>query len=474
MVTGGVDITVLKEVSITNDDIATSPYTVNAIAGTTAPFASYNLDGIEKIILEATGNIKIKSFLLDGAPGPVSWNTINQTMETPMGNGIILQNGEELYYPLVINNTGVTIPNGTPVRSNGVAGSITQVVPMISDGSVDRSLYMGLTTKELLHGQVGRVTYFGKVGDIDTHLYTSGTELFVSPFTAGQLTSIKPTAPHYSIPVGKVRDVDITNGSIQVVYNYLPKAIEVSYDNSESALSATNLQAAIDEIEARVDLNDLKQTNTITDLSLGTVTATNVPILSSDGTDIETLPAATASLAGIVISGAQTFGGNKTFANNVIINGDLTVQGENLISNTGTVATEDDVLMLRTGASTAITTPAGLVINSYDGTNHGGMVIDASGELRIGDLSLDASGKVSSTAQAQPVLTRDEISNLTDMDIMVWDAINYRSIGKTLAELGLAVASGGTYTEITVNNDDIAGIPITVNGMTGTTAHLQN
>ena len=304
---------------------------------------------------------------------------------------------------------------------------------MIADGSVDRALYMGLTTKEIPNLQTGRVTYFGKVGDIDTHLYTSGTELFVSPFVAGQLTNTKPTAPRYSISVGKVKDVGTVDGSINVVYNYLPKAIEVSYDNSESELSATDLQAAIDELEARVGLNDLKQTNTITNLSLGTITATNLPILSSDGTDITTLPAATSLLAGIVISGAQTFGGTKTFANDVIVTGNLTVQGDNLISNTGTVATEDDVLMLRTGASTPITTPAGLVINSYDGTNHGGMVIDANGEMRIGDLSLDANGKVTNASQAQPVLTRDEKSNLSNMDIMVWDAINYRSIGKTLA-----------------------------------------
>jgi hypothetical protein len=62
LVTGGFDITVLKEVSVINDDIASSPYNVNAIAGTTAPFVSYKLDGIEKIILETSGNIKTKSF----------------------------------------------------------------------------------------------------------------------------------------------------------------------------------------------------------------------------------------------------------------------------------------------------------------------------------------------------------------------------------------------------------------------------
>jgi hypothetical protein len=195
-------------------------------------------------------------------------------MEIPMGNGIVLQNGEELYYPLVINLTGATIPNGTPVRSDGMSGSFTKIVPMIADGSVDRALYMGLTTQEIPHLQTGRVTYFGKVGDIDTHLYTSGTELFVSPFTAGQLTDIKPAAPHYSIPVGKVRDVGTVDGSINAVYNYLPKAIEVSYDNSESELAATDLQAAVDELQAtKASLSALSSNITL----YPTTTISNIP-----------------------------------------------------------------------------------------------------------------------------------------------------------------------------------------------------
>jgi len=131
------------------------------------------------------------------------------------------------------------------------------------------------------------------------------------------------------------------------------------------------------------------------------------------------VPSANATSSGIVTTGDQTFAGNKTFNNNVIVSGDFTVQGDNFISNTGTVTTEDDVLLLRSGATTAITTPAGLVINSYDGINHGGMVIDANGEMRIGDLSLDGNGKVSDASNAQPVLTRDEITNLADLDIMV-------------------------------------------------------
>jgi hypothetical protein len=50
---------------------------------------------------------------------------------------------------------------------------------------------------------------------------------------------------------------------------------------------------------------------------------------------------ATASLAGGVSTSAQTFGGDKTFANNVIVTGDLTVNGTTVTVNTTTLAVKD-------------------------------------------------------------------------------------------------------------------------------------
>lgn len=75
---------------------------------------------------------------------------------------------------------------------------------------------------------------------------------------------------------------------------------------------------------------------TAVNLSLGTVTGTNVPINNSSGAGITTLPPATASLAGIVTSGAQSFGGVKTFQNQVnVSNGTLAALN---IDNTNSTA----------------------------------------------------------------------------------------------------------------------------------------
>lgn len=136
---------------------------------------------------------------------------------------------------------------------------------------------------------------------------------------------------------------------------------------------------------------------------------------------ITTIPAtlATTSVIGLVGTGAQTFGGNKTFANDVIIDGDLTVHGENFIANTTTLTTEDDVIELRSSGQTAITTPAGIVIKKYDGTNDGGIVIKNDGEVRVGKVVVGEDGAITDSADAQPVLTRDERSNLTTNRILM-------------------------------------------------------
>ena len=96
------------------------------------------------------------------------------------------------------------------------------------------------------------------------------------------------------------------------------------------------------------------------------------------------IPSASNTASGVVTTGAQTFKGNKTFSDDIVISGDLTVQGENFIANTTTLTTEDDVIELRSSGTTAITTPAGIVIKNYDGTNDGGIVIKNDGEVRVG------------------------------------------------------------------------------------------
>lgn len=160
-------------------------------------------------------------------------------------------------------------------------------------------------------------------------------------------------------------------------------------------------------------------------------------------TDItKVLPAATRVLAGVMSTGNQTIGGQKTFEGNIVIEGDLAVQGDNFIAETTTVRTEDDVIELRSKGQTAITTPAGLVVKKYDGTNDGAIVIKSDGEVRVGKVTLDSSGKIEDSASnAQPVLTRNEKGSMADNNILVWEGSNNRAITKSISDLGIALDS---------------------------------
>jgi hypothetical protein len=75
-------------------------------------------------------------------------------------------------------------------------------------------------------------------------------------------------------------------------------AVGISYNNSTSGLAATDVQAAIDEVETRVDVNDAKVSNVTTNLGY-TASPTDGTVTSSDGTDA-TLTLATGVNAGLL------------------------------------------------------------------------------------------------------------------------------------------------------------------------------
>lgn len=172
----------------------------------------------------------------------------------------------------------------------------------------------------------------------------------------------------------------------------------------------------------------------------GTLTITN-------GTDVSfgAIPAASASASGIVTTGAQNFAGNKTFDNNVTIEGDLVVNGNTTTVATQTLAVEDYIIEIAKDNSVALASYAGFVIPNYDGTNDGALIIDSAGEFRIGDVSY--SGNTITDVASQPVLTREETGTLVDGEILIWNATGAKAIGGgSLQDLGGVKKYSGTIT----------------------------
>jgi len=158
---------------------------------------------------------------LDPSYGEVVWDSINQTLAIGMGDGVVLQSGQELLR-LVRNNTVGTIANGTVVKmtnSDGVNGRLT-IAP--ATGLFDEAKFiLGITTHDIEANSDGFVTAFGYVRSINTtgassgETWVDGDILYVKPSNTGKLTKVVPTDIQLKMPIAKVVKAH-TTGTLEV------------------------------------------------------------------------------------------------------------------------------------------------------------------------------------------------------------------------------------------------------------------
>ena len=84
--------------------------------------------------------------------------------------------------------------------------------------------------------------------------------------------------------------------------------------------------------------------------------------------------------------------------------------GETYCTHAQNICTCSDTITMREGADFA--GAAQIKVLKYDGTNNGIIQLGTDGTLRIGD-----------EANCQPVLTRSEVSDISDGHVLVWDAV---------------------------------------------------
>lgn len=116
----------------------------------------------------------------------------------------------------VINNTGSTIPNGSPVYVTGTSSG--QTYPNVALAKADvaaTSAVIGLTNGAIANGSIGYVTAQGIIDNVNTGTFTVGQVLYLSPYSAGQLmNTIPPTG--ITVQVGVVTFVNSSTGHIYV------------------------------------------------------------------------------------------------------------------------------------------------------------------------------------------------------------------------------------------------------------------
>ena len=128
----------------------------------------------------------------------------------------------------------------------------------------------------------------------------------------------------------------------------------------------------------------------------------------------------------IIVSNDVTVGGDTAITGTLQVNGDIIQNGSAYETHAEKLYTKKDLIITRDGAVSALSAGdfTGIQAKKYDGTNDGQLVFDNTGEARVGDVG-----------DTEPLMTRDEIANMTAGSLLKWDGTNKKAVCAQSADI---------------------------------------
>jgi hypothetical protein len=161
---------------------------------------------------------------IPSAAGVVSWDDTNGTLRLSMkGNTYNLPIGESLV-SRVVNKTGATL-NRVDYKVVRVAAAQGQRLAVeLAQGNNDANSKdtLGVVCENISNNQegfivnVGQITEINTTGSLQGETWADGDLIYLSPFTAGKMTNIKPTAPNHTVILGYVEYAHSQHGKIYI------------------------------------------------------------------------------------------------------------------------------------------------------------------------------------------------------------------------------------------------------------------
>lgn len=151
----------------------------------------------------------------------------------------------------------------------------------------------------------------------------------------------------------------------------------------------------------------------------------------------------------------NNFSTPQTVNGTLTVNGDIVQNGETYETHAEQLYTEKDEIILRDKAVGGMTQEqfAGLIALLYNGLASGRLGFKADGTAYVGDVG-----------DEQPLLTRDDVLNLIDGQVLIWDGTKLRAIGSSDFIKNTDVASitkaGIAKMWTSTNNDGEIGLNI--------------
>ncbi len=152
----------------------------------------------------------------NSAVGKLFWDDGDGVLSNGLkGGNVTLQIGTQ-EFARVYNDSGTTLTKGQAVYISGAQGNRVAVKLARADVEATSFGTIGLVAETMTSGAEGFIIVSGALYKLNTTGLVAGSTVYLSPTTAGAVTTTKPQAPDQLVVVGWVERVDNTVGSIYV------------------------------------------------------------------------------------------------------------------------------------------------------------------------------------------------------------------------------------------------------------------
>lgn len=182
----------------------------------------------------------------------------------------------------VRNETGSTITKGSVVYINGAGGNKATVALAQANSEATSSHTYGLVQSDIANSNNGTIVISGIISGLNTDGFTAGTMLYLSPTTAGGMTSTKPSAPNHMVSIGVVAYQHANQGTIQLA---IRNGFEVEELHNAAISSVANNDLFVYETATSLWKNKSASTVGLAPLASPTFTGTPAAPTATAGTN---------------------------------------------------------------------------------------------------------------------------------------------------------------------------------------------